>query len=134
MNRLLALVAAVIVGVFVTSSSILAHHSGAGEWSANEWKTVTGTVKEFRFTNPHPLLVIEVKNDKGQIETWSFQFHAVSKMARMFGWNRGTFKFGQTVTIKGHPYHKSPVMTPIYVTLPDGKQQAVNGSVAPNDY
>jgi hypothetical protein len=124
----------VTVGLVMVSTTALAHHSGAGEYSNKEWKTISGTVKDFRFINPHPLLLLDVKNDKGIVETWRLQFHAPSRMGRQFGWNSATFKAGDQITIKGHPYFKGLVMTPVYVKFPDGKEEGVYGDVAPNDY
>jgi hypothetical protein len=47
---------------------MFAHHGGAAYDNANPL-TLTGTVKEFHFIQPHPLIALEVKDDKGT--SWS---------------------------------------------------------------
>ena len=131
MKTFIVVASAMLVGL---SATMAAHHSGAGDYSKQQWKTITGTVKEWRFTNPHPVVWVNVKNEKGVVETWSIQFHAPSKMGRQFGWHRATFKPGDELTVNGHPYYKVLAMFPVYVTMPDGKKLGVAGDVAPNDY
>src|ERR1700676_4062648 len=43
-----------------------AHHGGAAYDNANPL-TLKGTVKEFHFIQPHPLIALEVKDDKGSV-------------------------------------------------------------------
>ena len=131
MKTLIVVASVLILG---QATVVAAHHSGAGDYSKDQWKTITGTVKEWRFTNPHPVVFVDVKNAKGVVETWSIQFHAPSRMGRQFGWHRATFKVGDTLTVNGHPYHKVLAMFPVWVTMPDGKKVGVATDVAPNDY
>ena len=133
MRRLSVVVSMVIGGVLIGSVPTVAHHASGGLYTQEE-KTITGTVKAFRFVNPHPVLLLDVKNGKGVVETWTLQVHAATRMARMFNWNRGTFKFGDTITILGNPAHKGRIFRPIYVTFPDGRKEGVAGSVNPNNY
>ena len=95
-----------ICGSCLTSTAPFAHH-GASRWDADAWGTISGTVKEFDWQNPHPLLLLDVKNDKGAIETWAVEFHPPNVMSRGLGWNHSTFKPGDQVAIYGHPEKKS---------------------------
>ncbi len=36
--------------------------------------TVAGTVKEFRFVNPHAMLVMDVKDEAGNVVKWTVEF------------------------------------------------------------
>ena len=65
-------------------SAVFAHH-GASRWDVDSWGTITGTVKEFDWQNPHPLLLLDVKNDKGEMETWAVEFHPPNVMSRGVG-------------------------------------------------
>ena len=115
-----------------TGSFISAHH-GASRWDTDAWGTISGTVKEFDWQNPHPLLLLDVKTDKGALETWAVEFHPPNVMSRGLGWSHNTFKPGDQVTIYGHPEKKSvPIVNgmkslrPVKVTMPGGQQLTVD--------
>jgi len=63
----------VLVGLLAISGPVFAHH-GAARWNTDEWATISGLVKEFDWQNPHPLLLLDVKSDKGAVETWLWNF------------------------------------------------------------
>ena len=56
-NALLA-VASAAVCLFVAQRPALAHHGGAA-YDSGHPLTLTGTVKEFQFIQPHPLITLE---------------------------------------------------------------------------
>ncbi|HEV2523468.1 MAG TPA: DUF6152 family protein [Candidatus Acidoferrales bacterium] len=121
-----------ICGNCLISAPAFAHH-GASRWDVDTWGTISGTVKEFDWQNPHPLLLLDVKNDKGAVETWAVEFHPPNVMSRGLGWNHSTFKQGDQVTIYGHPEKKSvPVVNgmkslrPVKVTMPGGQEVTVD--------
>jgi len=51
-------------------STAWAHHSGAGV-DRTKTVTITGVVKEFRWTNPHSWIDLEVTDAKGVPTVWS---------------------------------------------------------------
>ena len=114
------------VGLLALSSAVFAHHSAAGLFSPDVEKSISGTVKQWLFVNPHPAIVMEIKNDQGAVETWRIQFPATAGLARRFGWTRTSIKPGDAVKIHGNPYlNDQKVMFPLVVTLPDGKGYTV---------
>ena len=116
----------VTVGLLVVSGALFAHHSAAGLFSPDVERTISGTVKQFLFTNPHPAIVMDVKSNEGAVETWRIQFPAPSGLSRRFGWDRNSIKPGDQIKILGNPYSNNyKVMFPLVVTLPDGKQYKV---------
>jgi hypothetical protein len=115
-----------MAGLVGFSGALLAHHSAAGLFSPDVEKAITGTVTKWLFVNPHPAIVMDVKNDQGAVETWRIQFPNPAGLTRRFGWNRNSIKPGDQVKILGNPYlddHK--VMFPLIVTLADGKGYTV---------
>jgi len=98
-----ALPAAVFVTVcpFVFSGPALAHHGG-GAFDAAHPMTMTGTVKEFLFIQPHPLITLEVKDDKGVVTEWSVETTAPNHLVH-YGWNGKKPKLGDQITIAGLP-------------------------------
>jgi len=87
-----------------TTVPATAHHGAAGLFDENRTVDVTGVVKEWSFVNPHPILILEVADQSGQLAEWDVYFgpSAVSALQRR-GYSNATFAEGETVTVTGHP-------------------------------
>jgi len=92
------LVMALVAG---TASAALAHHSFAA-FNTTEEKTVTGTVKQVEWTNPHIWIWIDVPNDKGTMDTYGFEGMSPNYLERR-KWTRSTLKPGEKVTVTFNP-------------------------------
>jgi len=101
MRKALLLAAMTAVSSFAFSGLALAHHGG-GAYDADHPMTMTGTVKEFLFIQPHPLITLEVKNDQGAVTDWSVEMTAPNHLAH-YGWNGKKLKPGDQVTVTGLP-------------------------------
>ena len=104
----------------LTAAAVSAHHSSAG---IDQTKSVTlnGTVKEFRWGNPHAWIDLDVPNDKGSIDTWSLEMTAPSFLLRA-GWKSSTLKAGDKVSVTARPMRDgSPGGLFVSVTLADGR-------------
>lgn len=131
-RKTLSLVLMLLGSCFV--SACLSAHHGASRWDTDAWGTISGTVKRFDWQNPHPLLLVDVKNtESGEMETWAVEFHPPNVMSRGVGWNHSTFKAGDQVTIYGHPEKKSvPIVNgmkslrPVKVTMQSGQVVTVD--------
>lgn len=78
-----------------------AHHAGTA-FDESRRLTITGTVKEFRWANPHTWLYLMVPNDEGELEEWQLEGGAVSILGRS-GWNSKTLQPGDKVTVAVKP-------------------------------
>lgn len=78
-----------------------AHHSFTA-FNMNEEKTVTGIVKIVEWTNPHIWIWIDVKNDKGDMDTYGFEGMSPNFLERR-NWTRTTLKPGDTITVSFRP-------------------------------
>lgn len=97
-----------------------AHHSAAG---VDRTKTVTlvGTIKEFRWTNPHSWIHMEVPNAKGGADTWILEMTSPAFLVRA-GWKSTTVKQGDKVTAVARPMRNGdPGGLFVSVTLPSGQ-------------
>ena len=79
-----------------------AHHSFAAFFDPDKSVSITGTVTEFRFTNPHGMVALDVKKPDGTVEHWRAETNAPVVLVRR-GWSRDSIKPGQVVTIDGWP-------------------------------
>ena len=78
----------------------LAHHGDAGRYTETV-KTVTGTVVEFQFINPHSLLTIEVVAENGETVEWHGELGPPNSLENRWGWDRSTFQEGDVITMTG---------------------------------
>ncbi len=85
----------------VAPTAASAHHSFA-MFDMQKTFTMTGTVKELQWTNPHVWLYVVVLNDKNQPEDWGFEAGPTNSLMR-FGWKRDVLKPGDKITLTGHP-------------------------------
>ena len=77
-----------------------AHHSFAAFETSQ--KTVTGTVKQLNWTNPHIWIWVDVPNEQGGVDTFGFEGMSPNYLERR-GWKRTTLKPGETITVTYRP-------------------------------
>lgn len=97
-----ALALAVALALGLANGMARAHHSFAVFFDASKDISITGKVTEFRFTNPHGLVVLEVTDAQGRVREWRAETNAPAVLVRR-GWTREAIKPGDTVTIEGWP-------------------------------
>jgi hypothetical protein len=78
-----------------------AHHSGA-MFDQTKQITVTGTIKEFQYTNPHSWVLVLVPDATGKTVEWGFESEGPSSLLRQ-GIKRSSLKEGDKVTVLGNP-------------------------------
>jgi len=102
MNRSTALAISLAMLAAGFSASAVAHHSTNGIYNEDVLVELTGTVKEWRFVNPHPSLIIEVKADDGSIQEWDVSYGgaAVTHLRRR-GYSPETFRPGDVIVVHG---------------------------------
>jgi hypothetical protein len=109
-----------VMAALLAGAGVSAHHSAAGI-DRNQSKTVSGTVKEFRWGNPHAWIDLDVANDKGAVDTWSIEMTSPTFLLRA-GWKSSTIKSGDKVSVTVRPFRDgTPGGLFVSVTLPDGK-------------
>lgn len=105
MNRLLIQVATVLT-MGLSAVSVHAHHSPAA-WEITQRSSVSGEVKEASFRNPHGLLKLAVRNDKGETEEWHVETSAANLLRRR-GWDFAKVTPGIKIKVVGHLNKEQP--------------------------
>ena len=86
----------------VAGSPAAAHHSFA-MIDATKTVTLSGTVKEFRWTNPHAWVRLEVRDPRtGRDVEWMIEGMGPNGLTRQ-GWSRGMARPGDKAIIEIHP-------------------------------
>jgi hypothetical protein len=92
----------VVIGLMAGIQVVSAHHSGT-MFDPVRIETVTGTVKEVRWVNPHvSLLVFGTIKDGEEPSEWLLEMTSPSVLGRL-GWTRTSFKPGDRVAANMHP-------------------------------
>jgi hypothetical protein len=96
------------------------HHSHA-MFDFEKEITLTGTVKEFVFRNPHAYLYIDVKTDATTVVNYSIEMSNLTNTIQR-GIRPTTFKPGDAITVRLHPLIDGrPGGSYVTITAADGK-------------
>ena len=89
------------LSVMTLAAPAFAHHSAAGI-DRSKSVTLTGTVKQFGWQNPHSWMEVDVPNEAGVVTTWKVEMTSPAFLIRA-GWKATTLKPGDKVSVKVFP-------------------------------
>ena len=101
-SRARLVISLTIVGLILISIPTFGHHGTGISYDQDVWVSVTGTVLEFAWKNPHSQLYIAVMDGKGNTVRWGLEMSSPGVMIRQ-GWTNRQFKPGDQVTLSVHP-------------------------------
>ena len=113
---------AVLAACMLAGAGIaMAHHSFA-MFDTTAKVTLTGTVTEFQWTNPHAYIELDVAGANGAAKQhWTIELGSPS-ILQQSGWKYKDLKFGDKVTATINPLRShEPGGLLVEVTLPDGR-------------
>ena len=116
----------VILALVSCAAQLSAHHS----WpvSRSQLVTVKGTVTEFEWANPHPMITLEVRTDDGKVEKWLIGGPAINRMEAN-GWTKATVKRGDVITGTGYQFSDGQKILRLErIVFADGKEMRLYGS------
>jgi hypothetical protein len=117
------LVPVVTLALAAGAVPLSAHHTWPVSYA--QLVTVNGTVTQFTWGNPHPMITLSVRTDDGKTEEWSVGGPATSRMEAN-GWSRTTVKPGDVITGVGYRFSDGQKTIRLeHVVLPDGKKLRV---------
>ena len=115
--RSIALAGALALGAV---SPAWSHHSHT-MFDHTKEVTLSGTVTEFVFRNPHVFLYVDIKADSGETVNYWVEMSNIPNMIRR-GIGQGTFKAGDKVTVNLYPLKDGrPGGSYVTITAADGK-------------
>jgi hypothetical protein len=89
--------------------------------------TLKGTVKEFHFVNPHSVIELNVKDEKGQIQVWEGELTSNTNLAPR-GWTAISIEDRQEITLTGYPARNgSHALRVTRIVLANGKELKIGG-------
>lgn len=114
-----------VLWLLTAVTPLSAHHS----WpvSYDRLVTVKGTVVEFNWANPHPMMTLEVQTKDGGMEKWLMGGPAIIRMVSN-GWTKTTVKPGDVITGIGYQFADGEKIVRLErVVLPDGRELRLYG-------
>ena len=90
------------LALFLSASTLLAHHSPAAQYDPSKSLTLEGTVTKFEWTNPHTWLHMDVKQPDGTTVSWAIEGGAPNALIRR-GATKDLIKPGMQVVVEGSP-------------------------------
>jgi Family of unknown function (DUF6152) len=101
MKHLRGTLIALVVVLLLGSTLAFAHH-GTANYDTTKSVTVKGSVTNFQFINPHVIISMDVKDDKGVVQNWQGGLTSPNHLMRT-GWTKETLKLGDVITMSGFP-------------------------------
>ena len=90
--------AALIAGVLVICNPVFAHHGAAAYDMSKPVILKNAVVTKYAWINPHPLIVVDYKDEKGAVQHWTTEMGS-TPASELIGWSRTTLKAGDVITI-----------------------------------
>src|SRR5262245_8447325 len=120
-RRLMTIVVFAFVFSFLGSLAT-AHHAAAGYDRDPKHKvTLAGTVVEWRWRNPHVVIVWDVKDASGKVVRWKGELASPTSMISRGHMTHDSLKAGDKVEVTGFPaFRGSPLTIPVRI-VKDGK-------------
>jgi Family of unknown function (DUF6152) len=94
---------AVLAVVIASGIPATAHHSNALYFDMSKAITLEGEVLRVEWINPHILLFLQSKNDKGQSETWILHGSSLGNALRQVGSMKERLKPGTLISARVWP-------------------------------
>ena len=106
--------------ILLAGATLQGHHSFS-IFDQTKVVTLTGSVTNFEWTNPHAYIEIDVTDEKGIVKHWSVEMGSPSIIMQS-GWKYSHLKAGDKVTVRFNPLRDGQAGgLLIQATLPDGR-------------
>ena len=108
--------------LLLTTMRIDAHHAFASEYDETKRVKLSGTVTEFKWTNPHAWVSVEGNVESGKVITWNFEMGSPNGLLTR-GWKKTDIKVGDQIIVEGFGAKDgSNVANAATITRSDGRK------------
>jgi hypothetical protein len=92
----------ILFAILFAASSVSAHHSPSAVFDMEKRFTLSGTLTQVDWINPHIVVFMDAKNENGGMEQWKFESNPPSWFRRVgIARNDLAKAIGQNVTVEG---------------------------------
>ncbi|MGI9257281.1 MAG: DUF6152 family protein [Gammaproteobacteria bacterium] len=106
--------------VLAWAGQAIAHHGWTTHYDGDVYLSVTGTITDFQFVNPHAFVYLEIVNDAGETETRWCEMQSRVQLERR-GVSAEHFAVGSTITIEGFASRRELIGCELAIAhFPDG--------------
>jgi hypothetical protein len=106
-----------ILLVIAWSIPAAAHHSQAYYFDTSKAITLEGEILRVEWVNPHILVFMQSKNEKGEMETWTIEGSSPNNALRRVGL-KGRLQPGIVVSVRVHPPRNPLFLNDALTVLP----------------
>lgn len=127
-SPLLRSTAIALSAALLAAPAAQAHHAFAAEFDGEQPIELKGVVTKLTWVNPHSWIYIDVKDGKGEVSNWGFEFGAPFSLQQK-GLTKATLPPGTEVTLKGFKSKNGKQFAyAAFVTLSDGRTFQTGGA------
>ena len=122
--------------LLIFAAPLFAHHGTEISYDRSKAMTLKGTVTDFRYANPHPIVFFDVTDKDGKIVHWTGEVAPTPFTLQQNGWGKNrtmeAFKKGTIINITVGP---SRAGTPagVVMKITDEKGQPLLGALGGDD-
>jgi len=118
------------IAAVTLSAPVWAHHGGAA-YDTSRLTTLTGTITDFQFIQPHPLIFLDVKDASGNVTKWFVEMTAPNHLVH-YGWSGHKLHSGQMIKVEGNAAKNgNKVLNLRHIFDSDGKEIPLGPPVLP---
>jgi hypothetical protein len=93
---------ALAASILLACGSLSAHH-GTSAYDQEHPITMTGTLTQLWWANPHVLIMYDAPDAQGKVAHWSVETHDPRAVTRNNNWHKDMLKPGDSITITIYP-------------------------------
>ena len=114
-------ISSIVAAALSLSAGLAAAHHSPAVFDETREVEMSGVVTEFKWSNPHSWIHLDVKNANGKVENWAIEMNPPTYLVRG-GWKSTTIKPGDEVTVIVNPLRTGEKSGKyVSITLPDGR-------------
>jgi hypothetical protein len=97
---------ALLAGAWMSATPVLGHHS-LTDYASGRDATIDGVIADVQFVNPHPFLLVNVRDRSGAVQSWRLEMDNRHELVDI-GMTKDTLRAGDRIVVSGSPGHTQP--------------------------